>query len=220
MLFAYFLVVHQNLNSTFSPINFLNQLHVYNVSVFTTTESVWSPDKDTYRSVIEVPRDVLTQDSSVWTIEGTPKPWVYQLSPSLGHSMYQGLVSTFERHAPRGVMSSGYQPSALYCPAFDSQYSLRPIPIPSFDSVHSHTPETVVERICSTSETRTSVLSVGHPFEARYSIHDLHDKRQAVLQITYRAKQHNLATYILHRSCYFHHVSLVESTRFESSNHF
>lgn len=216
MLFAYFLVIHHNLNSTFSPFDLFQRLRHHNASIYTTTESATSPFSDIYRSVVEIPQEMASTRSDIWTIPGSPEPQVYQLGLPIGPMMYQALGQAFEVEEAPANVARAHKASQCTYSKFD--------PDRLFQRRCEHTPDnvwygqtvlslprvTLVERICAIAgRTSTSaVVHIGHPFTTRCKIHDLHEHPKAVLHITYRAKQHNINVYIHHRACYFNHVAI------------
>ena len=216
MLFTYFLVIHHNLNSAFSPFDLFQKLRYHNASIYSTTESASRPFSDIYRSVVEIPQEMVSAQSDIWTVAGSPQPEVYQLGSPIGAMMYQALGQVFEEEElPANV--------AIVHKASQCRYSkLDPIGI--FQRCCEHTPDnelygqnvlslprvTLVERMCAVGgQTSTlALVRIGHPFTARYKIHDLHGTPGAALQITYRAKQHNINVYIHHRACHYNHVAI------------
>ena len=216
MLFAYFLVIHHNLNSVFSPFDLFQKLHYHNASIYSTTESASSPFPDIYRSVVEIPQEMASAQSDIWTVAGSPQPEVYHLGSPIGAMMYQALGQVFEaEELPANVATDHKAPQCRYS-------KLDPIGL--FQRSCEHTPDnewyghnvpslprlTLVERVCTVGGQMSTLamVRVGHPFTARYKIHDLHDTPGAALQITYRAKQHNINVYIHHRACHYNHVAI------------
>ena len=174
------------------------------------------PFPDIYRSVVEIPQETASAQSDIWTVAGSPKAQVYQLGSPIGAMMYQALAQVFEvEDAPTNV--------AIAHKASQCSYS-KLDPDGLFQRCCEHTPNnesygqnvqglprvTLVERVCAIGE-HTSTLAmvrIGHPFRARYKIHNLQGSLGAVLQITYRAKQHNINVYIHHRACHFNHLAI------------
>lgn len=216
MLFTYFLVVHYNFNSTFSPLGLFQKLRHHNASIYTTTESAASPFSDIYRSIIEIPHDVASTESEIWAVPGSPNPQVYQLGAPIGPMMYQALGQVFEGEDVSTDVALLHNASQCSWSIFDSDRL--------FQREHESTlanevtcgtapglPKiTFVERVCSTGE-RTSMkalLRIGHPFTTRGNIHDLYGDPRAVLHVTHRAKQHNIHAFIYHRACHFNYVPI------------
>lgn len=223
MLFTYFLVVHHNLNFTFSPLDLFQKLRRYDASIYTTTESAMSPFSDIYRSVVEIPQNVASTESEIWAVPGSPKPQVYQLGSPVGATMYQALGQVFGGdvsitaamlHNASQCGWSMFDPDRLF------RRECQSTPDDELTSVvaSGRARITFVERVCSTEKgtSTKALLRIGHPFTTRCNIHDLYGDPRAVLHVTHRAKQQNMHAFISHRACHFNYVpiGMSEATNF------
>ena len=216
MLFTYFLVVHHNLNSDFSPLDLFQKLRHHNASIYTTTESATSPFSDIYRSVVEIPQNMASTESEIWAVPGSPKPQVFQLGSPIGAMMYQALGQVFGGEDVSTTIAMAHDASqcgwSIFDPdrLFQHEYESTPDDELTWGIAPSRPRMTFMERVCS-REGRTSIkalLRIGHPFTTRCNIHDLHGGPRAVLHVTHRAKQHNIHAFIYHRDCHFNYVPI------------
>lgn len=216
MLFTYFLVVHHNLNSTFSPLDLFQKLHHHDVSIYTTTESATSPFTDIYRSVVEIPHQMVSTESEIWAVPGSPKPQVYQLGPPIGAMMFQALGNVFGGEDVSTTAATVHSDSQCSWSIFDPNrlFQRERESVPNEERTCQKAPRlprtTFVERVCSMGKgnSMNTLLRIGHPFTTRSNIKDLHGGPRAVLHVTHRAKQHNIHAFIYHRACHFNYVPM------------
>lgn len=169
----YFLVVHHNLNFTFSPRDLFQKLRRYDASIYTTTESAKSPFSDIYRSVVEIPPDVVSTESEIWAVPGSPKPQVYQLGSPVGATMYQALGQVFGGNVST-TAAMLHNASQCGWSMFDPDRLFRrecqSTPGDELTSVVAPG----LERVCSREKgtSTKALLRIGHPFTTRCNIHD------------------------------------------------